>query len=664
MNDDRPSNRVASRLLAVATVVLTLGTSSPMAAQSPEPDFTELSIEELMAVEISSVARRPQRFIEAAAAVYVLTAGEIAASAAEDLPDLLRLVPGMMVARSDANSWAITARGFNSTSANKLQVLIDGRSLYTPLFSGVFWDVQNLPLDIIERIEIVRGPGAVLWGANAVNGVINIITKPAADTEGEVLRLSAGSEATVDGYFRAGGRGERAAWRTWVRTFERDASELAIGGDAVDDWDMAQAGFRIDSLEEGRWMIQGGAYDGAARSQNALSSPEPPFSTIQTSEDDLSGAFLLGRWSRPGGEGGELTLQSFVDHTERSIPDFFGEQRTTVEVDFQHRLGGSERHELMWGATYRVSDDDVENSFTINWQPSDRTLDLFGAFVQNEIRRRDGRGELILGVKVEHNEFTDFEVQPNIRGSWRPTERRALWGAISRAVRTPSRLDHDAQINAAIDVGPPPVFFALVGNDGFAAEDVIAAEFGYREQLSDTLSIDVAIFANQYDNLLSIEDTEAPEFMDGVILLPFVLSNQLEGRSRGAEFAAAWNPHDRFDLRGGVTLFYLDLELDQGSTDGFSEANEDVDPRSQGFIQAHYRSRGRFASTVALRWVDELRSMAVEEYVELDLRLDWELGANGTFSLVGRDLLDDAHLEFANGTLVERSVTGVFEWRF
>jgi iron complex outermembrane receptor protein len=389
-----------------------------------------LSIEQLMEIDVTSVSRRSEPVSGAAAAITVITGEDIRRSGASNLPDALRIAVGLEVAQSDGNTWAVSSRGFNTTTSNKLLVLIDGRSIYTPLFSGVFWDVQDVMLEDVDRIEIIRGPGATLWGANAVNGVINILTKSARDTQGGLVSVGGGTEDQGFASFRQGGKvGEETAYRAYGKYSYRDSLAFADGGSARDPLRRGQAGFRLDRSDagSGAFTLQGDAYHGLAGQ-----------AVVVRADTALDGANLLGRWTRTYSENSGSDLQVYYDYTHRQIPQWFEEHRHTLDVDYQHRKPFGARQDLVWGAGYRITHDQVGNSPGVAFLPDHRTESLFSAFAQDEIRL-ESHLRLTLGTKLEHNYWTGFEVQPSVRLSWVPDDRRTLWGAISRAVRTPTR---------------------------------------------------------------------------------------------------------------------------------------------------------------------------------------------------------------------------------
>ena len=608
-------------------------------------DLKRLSIEELMEIEVTSVSRRAERLNQAAAAVIVITQDDIRRSGVNSLPEALRLVNSLHVARLSQRSWAINARGSNTTTSNKLLVLIDGRSVYTPLFSGVFWEVQDTLLDDVERIEVIRGPGATLWGANAVNGIINVITKRAADTQGGLLTAGAGDEERGFGGVRYGGTlGERGHYRAYGKYFDRDSLVLVDGSDARDPMRMGQGGFRADWQTSGRdaFTFQGDAYAGRIG--------EP------TRDDtDVDGGNLLGRWSRTLGEGSDLELQAYWDRTHRRIPGLFEEDLDTLDLDFQHRFPLAGRHDVVWGFGYRRHHDRVGNSPALAFLPARRDFDLFSLFAQDEVSLLDERLTLTAGSKLEHNESTGFEVQPSVRAAWKASERRTLWAAASRAVRTPTRIDEDFVVSAPN--GQP----LLRGSRDFESEELIAWELGYRIQPHPEVLLDVAAFYDVYDDLRS---QEPPASGPG----PTVLANKLEMDAWGIELRSNLQPVSGWRLQVAWSWLDKELRLDPDSRDPTRGAAEGNDPEHRVSLRSSVDLPAGLELDGWLRYVSELPSPAVDAYTELDLRLGWRASDALELALVGQNLLHGSHAEFGPATPlreeVERGFYGKVTWRF
>ncbi len=615
-------------LLSLTTVV----------APADEYDLTELSIEDLANLVVTSVSKKEERQQSAAAAIYVLTGDEIRAHGATNIAEALRLVPGLSVARSDAQNWAISARGFNSALADKMEVVLDGRSLYTPLFSGVFWDAQSTFIDDIERIEVIRGPGAAVWGANAVNGVINIVTRSAADTQGNIINLGLGDEVKRQMAARHGGRiGESGHYRVYAQGTDYDDSLDLNGNSRSDAWDLAQAGFRSDwQLEGGDGLtLQGDIYDGT-------------LGTVSR-DGEISGFNLLGRWQHRLDNQSQLSLQSYLDHSERLFPGEFEEERDTLDVELVHNFMFGSRHEFVWGAGFRHSSDQIDSlpGGSISFAPDGDTLETASLFVQDEYRLNE-HTQLTIGTKIEENDFTGTEVQPTLRIAWSPDNQRTWWGSVSRAVRTPNRLDRDVTIQG------------FTGSDDFESEVALSVESGYRFPLATDVRADITVFFTDYKDLRAINSSGLP---------PFPVDNLGEGESWGVEASALWIPGPR--SRWLFAYRYLDLELEFPAQAINGQLN--TDPKHQAFVRGHYELSDRLDITGMLRYSDELPEEAgslvgggdpVPSYTELNLGLVYRVSPQLEWSLHGRDLLHDSHREFGNTAEIERSVFTQLKWRF
>lgn len=644
-------------------------------------ELTELSIEDLMNIEITSVAKKTQKMSEASAAIFVITQEDIRRSGVTSIPESLRMVPGLQVARIDANKWAITSRGFNGRFANKLLVLIDGRSVYTPLFSGVYWDVKDTLLEDVNRIEVIRGPGATLWGANAVNGVINIITKHAKDTQGGLMTAGTGTEEQGIGGIRYGGKsGQDTYYRVYAKYFNRDKGVYASGEDAADDWDAVRGGFRIDwegSKRDSR-TLQGGLYDGQYGETITTRSLTSPYSSTNDTDNDMSGAHLLGRWTRTISDISNMALQLYYDRTERNsiLVDLI---RDTFDLDFQHKFALGEWQEIVWGIAYRFTGDDMVGSFDTSWDPESRDDDLFSGFVQDDITLVDNQLRLTLGSKFEYNDYTGFEIQPNTRLMWTPEERHSVWAAVSRAVRTPSRTEHDGTVNNSVlppnslYLGSPPVVASLRGDRDFDSEELLAYELGCRVLPSDQLSLDVAAFYNDYDSLrtlepgsLFLETSPSPLHL----VSPYTADNKMAGETYGVELAANWHALDWWRLQAAYTYLQMQLHLDADSGDTTSESAEDESPHNQISLQSSMDLPRDVEFDLWVRYVDNLPSQNVGSYVSLDTRIAWKPRKQLEVSIVGQNLLDNHHPEFqpeivdTSPTEAERSVYGKITWRF
>lgn len=637
------------------------------------PDFTQLTLEELANFPVTSVSKTEENLSRAAAAIHVITQEDIRRSGVTSIPEALRLAPGIQVARVDAHTWGITARGFNDVFANKLLVLQDGRSIYTPLFSGVYWDVQDTLLDDIDRIEVIRGPGATLWGANAVNGVINIITKSAKSTQGLLVTGGSGTEEHLLGGARYGGKiGEHAHFRVYGKYFTRDDSASSQGGDANDHWQMSRGGFRVDwdPAELNHLTFQGDIYDGTVKQSNLRLSPTPPFTPFVDTRghDDVSGGNLLGRWTHAFGDEAEFMFQAWYDRMYRQS-DVFEETRNTWDMEAQQRFGLWGRHDVIVGLGYRLMEDETRGSFDVSLDPAERTTDVLSAFVQDKITLVRDRLWFTAGSKFEHNDYTGFEVQPSGRLSWAPHEHHTLWASVARAVRTPSRAESDVRLNQG-PVLPPGIVTSLFGTPDYGSEELVAYELGYRVQPEERISLDLALFFNDYDKLRSIEfagfrPAPAPPH------LRFEADNRLKGETYGGELAVNYQAARWWRLRLAYSYLQIELETKDNSTDTTSVTDiEGSSPENQVSLISSFELPDNFTLDLWARYVDRLPARDVGRYFTFDARLAWRPMPNLELSVVGQNLWDPRHSEFRSAlvpverTEVERSVYAKVTWHF
>jgi iron complex outermembrane receptor protein len=611
-------------------------------------ELKKLRLEDLVDVQITSAARRPELLSHASSAIDVITNDDIRRSGVTNIPDALRLATAMQVAQIDGHTWAITTRGFNISSANKMQVLMDGRTLYTPLFSGVFWDKQLTFLPDIDQIEIIRGPGATLWGSNAVNGVINLRTKSAEETQGTLVYGGAGNEETGFGGVRYGGSiGKDTFYRVYVMRQSRDSLTLEGGGDAQDDTDITQGGFRLDSkvTADDTVTFQGDGYSGS-------------FGQLNAADVEVDGGNIIGRWTRTLSTDSSLTVQAYFDRTHRLIPTVFEEHRNTFDIELQHQFRYGQ-HDIVYGADYRISSDEIGNlGPTLAFLPNERTVDLISAYVQDEWHIVPEKFSLTAGSKFEYNSFSGFEVQPTVRFTWLPGKSQTVWGAVSRAVRTPTRIDQDFVVPNPSTPGLPPF---LLANPDFESEELIAYELGYRVKPANNLSFDLAVYYNDYDNIRSVEPQSPSGF-------PVMLENNLTARSYGGSLAMQWRATDWWRLDGSVSFLQLDFHRKAGSADPNPGSSEGNDPACTFLVHSAIDLPHNVEFDSYLRYVGDLPSPATPSYLELDLRLGWSPIKNFEVAIVGRNLLADHHPEFRGTTMptreVGRSVYGTFRWSF
>lgn len=664
-------------LLALFLMGMT-GTAFP---QGLPEDLTELSIEDLMNIEVTTVARKSERLADAAAAVFVITSEDIQRSGATTIPDLLRMVPGLQVARMDANKWAVSARGFNGRIANKLLVLMDGRSVYTPFYSGVFWDFQDTLLNDIDRIEVIRGPGAALWGANAVNGVINIITKHSRDTQGMLVSMGTGTEELNMSAARYGGQfSSEGYYRAYVKGFERDNATDTDGETTHDAWSSIRGGFRIDIAASGRndLTLQGDYYNGQEDDTTAAPILTPPYNDLRETTGKFHGGNLILKWLKNVSAKSDMGLQVYYDHTLRESALLNTMRKDTLDVDFQHRFPLGRRHDLVWGLGYRLDHDETAEGTTVNFFPHENDAHLYSAFLQDEIELIAEHVYLTLGSKFEHNDYTGWEVQPNGRLLWTPAENQSVWAAVSRAVRTPSRAENDARF-IQLTLPPDPTTMqplsqvVLEGSDDFESETLVAYELGYRFKPIERLSVDVAGFYNEYDDLRTVEldrtdFSQVPVGGPGYII--YRGANKMSAITKGIELALEVAATENWRLKGAYTYLTMALDLDNDSSDTFSEIQEEESPQHQISLRSLLHLGHQVELDLWLRYVDQLTGSDIDDYLTLDARLGYRPSASLLVELVGRNLIEPSHPEFSpefvatSPSEVERSVYGKISLNF
>jgi len=642
-------------------------------AEDAVQDFTGFTIEELMNVEIVSVSKKPEKLSDVAAAVFVITQDDIRRSGATSIPEALRLAPGVHVARITSTDWAINIRGLNDRFANNLLVLIDGRSVYTPVFSGVFWDIQDTVLEDIDRIEVIRGPGATLWGVNAVNGVINIITKKAKKTQGWQVSALGGDEEG-NGSVRYGGvSGEGIHYRAYAKYFNRGKLAGIIEDDpdvnSTSDWQSGRLGFRMD-WDPGKisgadprdsLTLQGEAYKNEYDTNIDRVSLSPPYSIVESDTSEASGGHLLGRWQHKISATSNTILQFYYDHAEKDYDPGSGRVET-LDLDFQHRFNFFERQDIVWGLGYRFISDKFDNTLDITMDPERLDQDLVSAFVQDEIQLLPDRLFLIVGSKFEHNDFTGLEVQPSIRMMWTPEKRHSIWGAISRAMRMPSRLEHD--VRAISPFEPQPI--GTLGNNNLDSEELTAYELGYRVQPRSNLLLDTAVFYYDYDKLIGLKSGETFP-INGIFptdVIPVLYDNNLEGEAYGLEVTADWKVIRQWRLMASYGYLYTKISGDDIELAEISESfNPKTNPRNQFSVRSLFDITKQIDFDLWLRYVGSLREINVSAYTTIDARLAWRPMENLELSVVGQNLFEEGHSEFST-LKVERSIYGKVVWSF
>jgi len=631
-----------------------------------------LSLEQLMDVEVTSVSKAPESLIGAAAAVTTVTAQDIERSGAKSVPEALRFVPGLYIAQESADAWAVSSRGFSGVNSQNLLVLSDSRSIYTPLFSGVFWDVQDYLMDDIDRIEVIRGPGGALWGSNAVNGVININTKSAQRTQGGLVEAQTGTQERVMAAARYGGQlGDGAYYRVFGKFTDQNAQDYPAGA-SPDAWRLGHLGFRSDWQMDTQdaLTVQGDLYDGTigmvSPSVDVIGRPVPQ-GRLQT---QVAGGNVLGRWQHTLNETSDMQVRFYYDRTHRNDPSFL-DNLDTIDLDFQHRFALALRQEITWGMSYRVMYDRDQGKGVFALDPPDSRDSIYSGFIQDQFPVAEAV-HVTLGTKLEHNDFSGFEAQPSLRAAWEMAPTRTLWGAISRAVRVPTRIERDVDIDATNPLGNP--VGRLLGNPDFHAERLVAFELGYRWQLVRTLSLDLASFHNHYSGLASLE--LGTPFIDpntGQTIVPILNRNLTDGRADGLETAVTYSPQPYWSL--SLNWSYIDMSLDAHGMDlnrgRFAEGST---PRNQVGVRSYLDLPRGLQLDVQYRVLSALRELpeivngeGIAGYQELDVRLGWRLNDNTRISLDGQNLLHNHHVEFGapdQSSAIRRSVYGKVAWEF
>jgi iron complex outermembrane receptor protein len=657
--------------LWVLTGVLSVGVAGAQEQTLAAATLKQMSIEQLMDVEVTSVSKTRESLIGAAAAVAIVTNEDIRRSGAESVPEALRSVPGIFVARETANSWSVSSRGFSGVNSEDLLVLSDSRSIYTPLFSGVFWDVQDYLMGDIDRIEVVRGPGGALWGSNAVNGVININTKPAQDTQGGYFEAATGTQERVTTAARYGGQlGDEAYFRVFGKFTDQDAEDYPPGTSA-DNWRLGHIGFRSDwkPTTQDAVTFQGDAYNGnvglVSPSAQIIGRPQPQ-GRLRVGVD---GGNVLGRWDHTLDDTSDVQVRLYYDRTHRNDPSFV-DDLDTVDLDAQHRFALAYRQEITWGLSYRLMDDRNEGKGVFNLQPQSSRDSIYSGFIQDQVALGSDV-HVTLGTKLEHNDFSGFEAQPSIRAAWDQSPTRTLWAAISRAVRVPTRLERDVDIYAS---DPSASIVAiLIGNRAFHAEGLVAYELGYRWQVVSNLSLDLAAFHNHYTGLASLEfGTPFVDPNTGQTIVPVQNENLTDGSANGLESQVSFSPRDFWRL--SLTWSYIDMNLVAHGMDlNRDRFTEDSTPKNQVGLRSYLdlphdvQLDVQYRALSALPRLPQIVSGGIQSYEELDVRLGWRPSRHTQISLDGQNLLHGNHVEFGapdQRSAIRRSVYGKVTWEF
>ncbi|MDP9337670.1 MAG: TonB-dependent receptor [Acidobacteriota bacterium] len=659
--------------MAIAMLTTTLAWS-----QEPTVDLGNKSIEDLMNIEVTSASKKEQKLSRIASAVFLISQENIRQSGATNIPDLLRMVPGLDVAQINSSTWDISSRGFNAQFANKLLVLIDGRTVYSPLFAGVYWDVLNVPLEDIARIEIIRGPGATVWGANAVNGVINIITKTAKETEGGLLTAGAGTHELGFGLAQYGAKfGQASAYRFFTSGFDEHSFSSLTGQDGHDDFDLLHGGFRIDSTlsQQDSLTVQGDLYRGHEGEINDIVTLTPPFSSRSVLSRRVAGGNVLSRWNHTFSPHSEMSLQVYFERAERDRT-IQTESVNTSDIDFQNHIAWGSRHDFVWGLGYRYFSYATDGGINVSFNPASQGRQLFTSFLQDEITLKPGFLYLTIGTKLEHNDFSGFEFQPNVRLAWNVSSEHMLWAAYSRARRTPSPSDRGLRVGLVAFPGPGglPALLTLLGSPNTVSENLDAFEVGYRTQLRPNISLDVTTFFNRYGNLETVEpgtpfleSDPAPTHLN----IPLVFANEMSGETHGLGLAANLRITSTWTLSPGYAFERIHLHTSSLSQDSSSVASgEGNNPHIQAQLRSNLLLPAGFEWNASAYFVGRLPAEGVPAYTRLDTGLTWRASQHLSLSVVGQNLLRDHHLE-ANSSdqsefssLIKRSIYAKFIWKF
>lgn len=646
----------------------------PCAAHAQASDPFGLSLEQLFDATVVSTTRTPEALKDTAAAVYVITAEDIRRAGATSIPEALRLAPGVEVARTHAGGWAVSVRGFNGDLANKLLVLVDGREVYDPLFSGVYWDVLDTALADIDRIEIVRGPGATLWGANAVNGVVNIQTKSAADTQGLAIEAIAGEQERGSLTARYGSQSSDGTlqWRIFGKTFDRSALKTNAGLDAADQWQANRVGFRVDVAPSSRDTItlQGDAYQSDTGQRRAAFSVTPPYARPVIEDISATGANVLGRWTRLTGEASSLTTQVYLD-TKLRDQYALKDRRTTFDLDTQYMFPTFSSHSVIAGAGFRYTEGAFTRTPILQAKADHNEDQRASAFVQDRISLPENF-YLTLGSKFEHNDSTGFEVQPSARLQWRGST-QTLWTSISRAVRTPSELETDFRVvtgvippTAAI---PAPVSVELLPTPNFESEELVAYEAGYRKKFGETVELDLTSFYNNYFGLATLS-LGAPQIVLSplYVILPITTTNFTKAHTYGLEGVLNWRATPQLNVSVAYSNLRLELTGPPSTAAIAAESAETRSPRNRATLAVRWDATDRLALDSTAYYTDRIPGFGLPARVRFDQRVSLKLSASASFDIVAQNLFDKSHVEFSSPTapdsvVIERSIFGRLVWR-
>jgi iron complex outermembrane receptor protein len=661
--------------IAVSLLLLVGLIKGDQTSQGSEGPLKGLTLEELGNIEVTTASKEPVKISRTPAAIYVITQEDIRRSGATSIPEALRLAPGVEVARIDAVKWSIGIRGFGSRLSRNVLVVIDGRTVYDPLYAGVYWEVQDTLMEDVDRIEVIRGPGGTIWGPNAVDGVINVITKSTKDTHGELVSAGGGNEQDFANFRFGAGNDKDLNYRVYCKAFTR-GPEFHSDHVNFDDWQMGQCGFRMDwdlkksDMSGDQVTLQGDFYDGSIGESVSVAQEPTVRPAIIQQDGRVSGGNLLGRWRHVLKDGSDLELQTYFDRTSRHEADF-SETLDTFDVDFLDRKTLKRRNEFLWGAGVRFSAVSVPPVVpTLAFTPDKGTDKLYSAFLQDEIQILENRLWLTIGSKFVRTNFSAFDAEPSVRLLWTPTSHQTWWTSVTRAVSTPSNVEETLTASGLVSTNPLTII-RIEPNGKFLPETLLGYEAGFRRLLGSKLYVDIAAFHNRYNNLESLEsalpvlETSTPPPQ---VVIPFYFGNGLYGSTNGFEIAPDWRPVTWWRLDGSYAYLHMDLKTKLDSTDVSTvQSTEGSSPHHQVMVQSSLELPRSLEFSQTYRYVSALPAQLVASYGTADVRLSWHRIPHFEFSLVGQNLLQPHHPEYGGDPLglvgITRNVYAAITWR-
>lgn len=681
--------KLISCKIIVFLLLLTMLINNQTYASDDLDSLLDLPLAELKNQEVFSVSKQTETAFEAPAPVYVITGDDIRRSGVTNIPDALRMAPGIQVAKMDSNKWSVTSRGFSGQFSNKLLVMIDGRSVYTPLFSGVYWDTQDTMLEDIERIEVIRGPGATIWGTNAVNGIINIITRNSKFTQGGVVTALAGNEEKGSLAARYGGKiNDKANYRVYAKNINRGSSTLLKDDKLVDylnkanlpnadksydAWIMSQSGFRVDFNKDlsNAFSLQGDMYNGQNKQSIFTPLITAPFFENHLNDEDVKGGNLVAKWIKNESNGSSAELQSYFDYAKRNSY-FLHQTISTFDTDFQKHIILNKNNKLSWGLGARFISDNLSDIPQLNYLENSRDYKIYSSFLQNKTNFLDDKGSLILGSKFEYNDYTGFEYQPSAKLAWLVNQNNTLWASVSRAVRTPSRGEHGLVLTALkaqfFDETSTKEFVKQnVLDDKLNSEELLAYELGVKTYPTNKISLDLSTFLNFY---------KLRRFDVGTIVgsnnIDYLANNNGRGKTYGAELASAFNINKSLNLYANYSFIYMDLDNKVDDTvANLTESDGSRTPSHMLNLMSRLNLTDKIEFDTTAYYVSKIvfSSGKVDSYVKFDARLAWKPKENIELSLVGQNLFDSKHQEYERAlyslpTEIERSIFAKATFKF